>query len=118
MSNILEIFEIIDIWLNKISAPFYISMIVTLHILYFVTFIGIIRVNSTYIHYLDVFIQLFICVFLMLRFNPFREHKLHKNDSIIIFGSAVFLLSNLGVTRWFYSYADHTVKNISHVFTD
>jgi hypothetical protein len=118
MYKILEIFEKSDELLNKISAPVYISMMVTVHILYFITFVGILQVNSTYIHYLDVFIQLFICIFLMLRFNPLREHKLHKNDSIIIFGSAIFLLSNLGVTRWFYSYADHTVKNISHVFTN
>ena len=36
----------------------------------------------------------------MMKYHPFREHKLHKNDASIIFGSAVFLIINLGIMQY------------------
>jgi hypothetical protein len=52
-----------------------------------------------YLNILDTTIQLFVCFFLILRFNPFRKHDFKENDASIIFGSATFLLLNLGFIK-------------------
>lgn len=43
---------------------------------------------------------MFVCVFLLIKFHPFREHTLKEGDSNIIFGSAFFLLFNLGIIQY------------------
>jgi hypothetical protein len=40
-----------------------------------------------------------VCLFLLFKFHPFREHTLKEGDSNIIFGSAFFLLFNLGIMQ-------------------
>ena len=89
----------IDIFLNIIS-PYYAHLIVGLHVLYAFVIFGFISAKSKYIDYVHSFIQIFMCVFLMLKFHPFRKHELHKNDANIIFGSAVFLIFNIGFTEY------------------
>jgi hypothetical protein len=74
----------------------YIGTMALIHILYFITFIGIFSVNEMYINYLNVFIQLFIVVFLAVRFHPFRtRHVITTADTTIVFGSAILLGTNL-----------------------
>jgi hypothetical protein len=41
------------------------------------------------------YFQIVICLFLMYKFNPFREHKLDRNDGRIIFTSSVFMITNV-----------------------
>ena len=95
----------IDNFLNIIS-PYYAHLIVSLHILYAFAIFGFISAKSKYIDYVHSFIQIFICIFLMLKFHPFRNHELHKNDAKIIFGSAVFLILNIGFTKYLISYVE------------
>jgi hypothetical protein len=86
LDNILDIF-----------GNYYISVALILHVLYFLALIGILSFDITLLRGFNIFIQLFICLFLMIRFHPFRKHELREYDSKIIFSSAAFLLLNLGV---------------------
>lgn len=85
--------------LEQSYYPFYLLVIIA-HLLYFITFMGIYYVNVKYLHTLDVLTQTFICLFLLIRFFPFRHHQLNKYDTSIIFGSALLLASNLFVTEY------------------
>lgn len=78
---------------------YYISTVGTFHVLYFLVLFGILSFNSTLLRGFHIFIQSFICLFLMIRFHPFRKHELREYDSRIIFGSAAFLLLNLGIVE-------------------
>lgn len=96
----MNIIDYIDNILDKIKTPLYVISIGIIYLSYILVYIGVFYMNKEYIHYINIFIQLFIGIFLLFRFHPFREHILRKNDSMIIFGSAVFLLTNLGLTQF------------------
>jgi hypothetical protein len=102
----------VDKVLDKTAAPVYIASIATIYFIYITTFIGLTLISAEYIKYLDVFVQSLIGIFLILRFLPFRNHELRKNDAIIIFGSGVFLLTNLGLTAYITNFMNHTVNRV------
>jgi hypothetical protein len=90
----------IDNTLDKIKLPVYKTGMYLLHISYVFALFGIMYIDPNQINKLNIAVQLFVCIFLILRFHPFRTHELHKYDSQIIFGSALFLLANLGITQY------------------
>jgi hypothetical protein len=77
-------------------GEYYITTILVLHVVYITVFLGFLNINKTYINILNVGIQLFIGLFLIWRFHPLRTHEYKKYDARIIFGSGIFLLTNLG----------------------
>ena len=76
-------------------GSYYKYIIILLNILYILLFFGLLSINYIYINYLNIFIQLFTAIFLLLRFHPYRKHFITKYDSIIISHCAIFLLINL-----------------------
>jgi len=114
-------FEMIDRVLDKITSPIYYWFLIMIYFLYFATFLGILYVNKSYIHNLSVFMQTFIAIILIIRFNPLRKHNLRESDNTLIFGSALFLLINVGLTERFSNYVhkmwDNNIKpNINNIF--
>jgi hypothetical protein len=93
--------DFIDNFLYQIKIPIYKTTMYILHITYVLALFGFIFIDPNYVNKLNIAAQLFVCLFLILRFHPFRSHELHKYDSQIIFGSALFLLANLGITQYF-----------------
>lgn len=95
----------IDSLFDKFSY-YYIYLINTTHLLnigYLLLFMGfnIVLIEQSYLRTFNTIIQLLVCLFIMLRFNPRRNiHILKDNDKEIIFGSAVFLFVNLGVIEF------------------
>jgi hypothetical protein len=83
---------------------YFFYLILLLHVVYIFIFIGISAFNSIYLNMLDIFIQSFVCLFLLFRFHPFRKHKLREYDADIIFSSALFLLFNMILVELFKMY--------------
>jgi hypothetical protein len=95
-----------DLTLHYISKPFrYIERFFL--IAYVIFYIGLISYEPAYIGLLSKIFQVVISLFLMYKFNPFREHTLDVNDGKIIFASAVFMLTNVVVVG---SYKDIIIK--------
>ena len=90
---------------------YYVYSIITLHILYVFALIGFLSFTSETLRVFNVLIQVFICLFLIFRFHPFRKHELREYDGKIIFGSAAFLLFNLGVIEIFTSLGTNLLTN-------
>lgn len=99
MGHIHNAIRYTDSFLDKIKRPVLWWSMLILHIAYLLIFIGILSTNSVYLDYLSTFIQVFIGLFLAYRFNPLRTAELKEYDETIIFGSAVFLLTNVGLTQ-------------------
>ena len=79
------------LFLEKIKKPVYLGSLTILYLSYFLLFVGIYKVQPSYVYYLTIFIHVIICGFLMFTFNPFIENvKLMPYDKEIIFGSAVW----------------------------
>ena len=70
-----------------------------LNIIYLVTFsiFGISLVRIQAIRGLNTFIQTAICILLLIKYHPYREHVFTQSDSNLIFSCAVFLFFNLGL---------------------
>ena len=80
---------------------YYVYILTILQVIYVLTFVGLVYINPLYLTAFNILIQSFVCIFLLIRFHPYREHELRKYDSKIIFSSALFLLVNLGFVEIF-----------------
>ena len=105
-------FSNLDETINTITFPTYVISLVIIHVFYFFAFFGIVYVNPGYIRELTVFLECVVCFFLLFRFNPFRKPKIDSFDVKIIFSSALFLLTNIGVADFLYVYLEKTKATI------
>lgn len=107
----MQLINYIDNFLDGL-VPYYIYGIIFFHVAYVMIFIGLFQLNKEYLSILDISIQSFICIFLIVRFNPFRKHILRPSDAKIIFGSATFLLLNLSFIKLFNKHLMNNVESI------
>ena len=70
-----------------------------LNIIYLVVFsiFGISLVRIQAIRGLNTLIQTSICILLLIKYHPYRQHVFTQGDSKLIFSCAVFLFFNLGL---------------------
>jgi hypothetical protein len=74
----------------------YTSSLLIINIVYVAVFLGIFVSIPEYIRILNVFIQVFLCLILMIRFHPFQDnHKLQPGDTRFIFGAGFILFTNV-----------------------
>ena len=86
--------------IERVKKPIYLAMAFALYLCYFLIYVGVFYVNPKYVETLSYAIRLFVCVVLVFKFHPFREHKLKHFDSQIIFASAVLILTDMGITQY------------------
>lgn len=100
-------------FINKLTFGFYLFLILVYNFFYVIIYFGV--SNKQDVIYLakslNAFIHSFIAVFLIVRFNPFYEkkHIINENDTILIFGSGLFLLVNLGIFHFLESQINNSV---------
>ena len=85
---------------NKIDKGiiwFYVIFI-AVHLLLVASFFGL-KYNQTYYNVVNIGTQIFIALFLIYRFNPFRTHILYKHDYLIFLGAGTVILLNLVLTQ-------------------
>ena len=99
MEHTFNLFYKFDKILDKIKKPVYLTIIGFIYLSYFLIFFGLFYINKKYIDIFSNLLLTFVCLFLILRFHPFRKHELRDFDATIIFGSAVLLLTNAGLTN-------------------
>jgi len=76
----------------------YTAIIIFLHVLYIMAFVGIGNISKEFIQKISTIVQIAIGIFLFIKFFPFREYKLEPGDGAIIFGCSTFILTNVGIT--------------------
>lgn len=75
---------------------FYIVSIFIINAFYIAVYLGIFVSVPEYIVIWYTFIQVFLCLILMYRYNPFREKSVFtENDGRLIFGACCILLNNV-----------------------
>ena len=88
----------------ELGGKYYSILPIILYFLYFTLFFGVIYINPEYLNVFRTIMQVFVCVFLIYRFHPYRTHTLRQYDANIIFSSALFLLVNLGIVKVAYMF--------------
>jgi hypothetical protein len=78
------------------NQAFNIVMYIT-WILYIVIALGLSANAPQYLDYLHAFIKLYISLFLIYRFNPFRRVRFTGLDAKIAFSAGVFLLGTTAI---------------------
>jgi hypothetical protein len=111
MEQFFNLFTKFDKILDTVKKPVYMTSILFIYISYFLIFFGIFYINKTYIDLFSNLLLTFVCLFLIVRFHPFRKHELRDFDSTIIFGSAILLLTNAGLTKIFVDDVKYVIMN-------
>jgi hypothetical protein len=87
--------------------------IVSMYILYAFSIIGLSRKAPEYIQTLDSYVKIYICLFLIYRFNPFRSKiNFTELDRRIVFSAGLFILATTAINKIVISYLDIIKKKI------
>lgn len=80
----------------QLSYKIYEMTTYIVYAVYALVFLGILSTVPQYLYLWNYLVQVGLCLFLMLRYNPFRAiYKFEKDDEKIIFSVAVLLFINL-----------------------
>ena len=91
-------------------TPLFLWALTGIHLLLVAIYLGAVYINPEYIDNASMAIRIFVCLFLLIRFHPFRKHTLRRFDGQIIFIAAFFLLTNEGLTQYILSNFDKMMK--------
>ena len=84
------------------------SFIIISYFLVFISFIGLSSNAKQYLETMDYYVRIYICLFLILRFNPLKKFNGFTNlDKKIAFSAGLFILTSTVLNR----YLDY-IKNI------
>jgi len=76
-----------------------------MYVAYIAIAIGLLPTFPLYLTYLNNFIHIYICLFILYRFNPFRHVKFSELDRKIVFSSGLILFTTFildsSTLNWF-----------------
>lgn len=86
----------------KNFQEFFFDWFITIsYILIFVSFLGLSQSAPKYLETLDYYIRIYICLFLMWRFNPLRTHyEFNELDAKIAFSAGAFILTTTALNQY------------------
>lgn len=89
----------------KLHYGIYFASVASINIIYALLYIGILASVPKYLYILIYGVQLFLCIFLLIRYHPFRNaYSFNQYDAKLIFGAALLILLNLVSIPLVYSY--------------
>lgn len=88
-------------------------IIITFYILYTISILGLSRNAPQYIETLDTYVRIYICVFLIYRFNPLRSKiEFTELDRKIVFSAGLFILTTTAISNVARYYLDKARRTI------
>jgi hypothetical protein len=80
------------------------------YLLYFIVAFGLSTTAPQYLSTLDYFIKLYVSLFLIYRFNPFRKVVFTDLDRKIAFSAGIFVFATTAINKILVSYLEG-IKN-------
>jgi hypothetical protein len=68
-------------------------------VLYFIILLGLSAKAPQYLNNLQYYVKIYVSLFLILRFNPFRQTKFTKLDASIAFSAGMFLITTTAIDK-------------------
>lgn len=103
--------------LNYIQTVFFNLFTTFSYLLLIISLLGISQTATEYLVKLSYYIRIYICLFLIWRFNPFRSnYEFTDLDRKIAFSAGVFILSTTALNKYLI-YAENTAKKFSSDIT-
>jgi len=82
------------------------------YILIFISALGVSQLDPKYLESLDYYIRIYVCLFLIWRFNPLRsEYEFTDLDRKIAFSAGAFMLTTTALNEYLIQFKE-IVKNI------
>jgi hypothetical protein len=84
-----------------------------------ISILGFSQSAQKYLNYLDYYIRIYICLFLIWRFNPLRSsYEFTTLDAKIAFNGGIFLLTTTALNQYLKTIANTTTKDLLDIETD
>ena len=77
---------------HKVQENIFDFAFVIIYILYFLIALGLSATAPKYLSFLDYYVKIYVSLFLIWRFNPFRNVKFRSLDKKIAFNAGLFVL--------------------------
>ena len=91
-------------------------IILTFYILYAISILGLSRNAPDYIQTLDYYVKIYICLFLIYRFNPLRNRIVFTElDRKIVFSAGLFILTTTAINNVALYYLDKAKTKLSYL---
>ena len=88
-------------------------IIYTSYLLIFISAIGISETAPKYLDSLDYYIRVYVCLFLIWRFNPLRESvEFTELDRKIAFSAGFFILTTTALNEYLVNFKDSVQKKL------
>jgi hypothetical protein len=98
--------------LYDLQNKFFDTFIYLSYILTFISALGISEFSQTYLDNLSYYTRVYICLFLIWRFNPLREkYEFTDLDRKIAFSAGLFILTTTALNDYAVSFKN-SIKNI------
>ena len=102
--------------LHEAQSKFFNLFIYISYALLFISALGLSETAPKYLNGMDYYVRIYICLFLMWRFNPLREKpEFTELDRKIAFSAGVFILTTTALNQYldqFKEIVKNTVNNI------
>ncbi len=87
--------------LHKVQYNFFNLFIYVSYGLIFLSALGVSEMAPKYLDIMDYYIRIYICLFLIWRFNPLREnYEFTKLDRKIAFSAGLFILTTTALNQY------------------
>lgn len=84
---------------------------VIIYFLYFLIALGLSATAPKYLSFLDYYVKIYVSLFLIWRFNPFRSIKIKSLDKKIAFNAGLFVLfATTSINQILISYLKNVVS--------
>lgn len=102
--------------LNEFQERMFDIFITVSYILIFASFFGFSSSAPQYLVNLDYYVRIYICLFLLWRFNPFRKVDSFTNlDRKIVFSAGLFILTTTALNDYVIRVKDKVQKTFQAV---
>jgi len=86
--------------LHKIQDRLFDTFRIISYILIFVSAIGLSQIAPKLLTTIDYYVRIYICLFLIWRFNPFRKVEFTDLDRKIAFNAGLFILTTTTINTY------------------
>jgi hypothetical protein len=77
---------------HKVQERVFDFTFIIIYFLYFLIALGLSATAPKYLSFFDYYVKIYVSLFLILRFNPFRDVKFTPLDKKIAFNAGLFVL--------------------------
>ena len=102
--------------LHRFQNHIYDIVVYITWLLYIIVALGLSANAPQYLDDLQYYIKLYVSLFLIIRFNPFRRVKFTGLDAKIAFSAGIFLITTTAIDKILISYI-HEIRQYLDFFT-